>query len=113
MNVRFAVTIFSKDKQDYGILALAYDPFRKLSELDGMLYDASGEEIRDLESRDIKDYSDFSSYSLFTDNRMRIAELYYDKFPYTVEFTYEFEYNDCLNWPAMVFKRIFRSRSAF
>ena len=100
MKVRFAVTIFSKDKQDYGILALAYDPFKNLSELDGVLYDSSGEEIRDLESRDIKDYSDFSGYSLFTDNRMRIAELYYDKFPYTIEFTYEFEYNDCLNWPA-------------
>ncbi len=103
--VRFAVTIFSKDEQEYGVLVLNYNKFIEVADLDGVLYDASGEEIRGLESRDIKDYSDFTSYALLDDNRVRLAELYYDKFPYTVEFTYELEYNSYLNWPSWISRK--------
>ena len=103
--VRFAVTIFSKDEQEYGVLVLNYNKFIEVADLDGVLYDASGEEIRGLESRDIKDYSDFTSYALLDDNRVRLAELYYDKFPYTVEFTYELEYNSYLNWPSWLSRK--------
>lgn len=100
LQVRYAVTIFNKTMQDYGVLLLNYNKFSKVSDLDGALYDADGEEIRTLESRDISDYSDFSSYALLEDNRVKYAELYYDKFPYTVEFTYELEYEGYLNWPS-------------
>jgi transglutaminase-like putative cysteine protease len=100
LKVKIAVTIFSKDKQDYGVLSLTYNKFVEVSDLDGTIYDASGDEIRDLESRDVNDYSDFTSYALLDDNRIKIARLYYDKFPYTVEFTYELEYDGYLNWPS-------------
>ncbi len=95
-----AVTIFKKNKQDYGQLQVWYDNFREITSFEGKIYDKDGEEVRDLESRDMQDYSDFGDYSLYNDNRVKLAELYYDKYPYTVEYTYEIKYDGFLNFPS-------------
>lgn len=100
LTVKYAVTIFNKEQQKYGRLSIWYDKFRKISELDAVIYDAQGEEIRDLEKADIKDYSDFEKYFEYNDNRTKFIEMYYDKFPYTVEFNYELEYDGYLGWPS-------------
>jgi len=97
--VKYAVTIFSKEGQHYGRLSLLYDKFRSIDDLDGVIFDSKGEEVRDLESSDIKDYSDYANYSVYNDNRVKFVELYYDKFPYTVEFTYEITLEGYLSWP--------------
>ncbi len=99
LEVIYAVTIFNKDQQHYGTVSLWYDKFRTIEELDGKIFDKNGNEIRDLNDDDIKDYSDFESYSLYDDNRVKYVELYYDKFPYTIEFTYTYNYNGYLTWP--------------
>ena len=98
--VKKVVTIFSKDEQHYGRLMLWYDKFRDIDDLEGVIYNEDGEEVRDLEDHDIKDYSDFESYSVYSDNRVKFIELYYDQFPYTIEYTYEVSYNGYLSWPS-------------
>lgn len=98
--VLHAVTIFNKDKRDEGVLVLNYDKFHEIEELEGRIYNVNGEQIRDLEDEDIKDYSDFTSFSLYDDSRVRIAEMYHDQFPYTVEYYYEISYNGYLGWPS-------------
>ncbi len=97
--VTFVVTIFDKDAQDYGELDLPYDKFTEIDELDGMILDAKGDKIRDLDDDDIKDNSDLNNYSLYQDSRIKTAELYYNKFPYTIEYTYKISYNGYLEWP--------------
>ncbi len=94
-----AITVFNKDERDNGVIVIHYDKFREIDELEGKIFDANGEEVYELESKDIKDYSDFSSYSLYDDSRVRVAEMYYDIYPYTVEFYYEVSYNGYLGWP--------------
>jgi transglutaminase-like putative cysteine protease len=36
---------------------------------------------------------------LYDDTRRKTAELYYDRFPYTVEFSYELSYSGFVDWP--------------
>lgn len=96
----YAVTIFTKEKQHYGELQLSYDKFRTISDFEGTIYDADGEEIRDLRKSDTDDYSAISNYSLYEDARVRSAELYHDKFPYTIEYSYEIRYQNFIGWPA-------------
>ncbi len=98
--VKKAVTIFNKSEQQYGVLNLWYNKFHEINDLEGIIYDSEGEEVRDLESSDIKDYSDFESYSVYSDNRVKYIELYYNRFPYTIEYTYEIRYNGYLHWPS-------------
>lgn len=95
-----AVTIFNKEEQEeYGKLFLWYDQFREIDDLDGAIYDANGNEIRGLNDDDIKDYCSFSSFAFYDGTRDKTAELYYDKFPYTVVFTYKLYYDGYLEWP--------------
>jgi Domain of Unknown Function with PDB structure (DUF3857)/Transglutaminase-like superfamily len=93
------VTIFNKDGQHYGDLTLAYDKFRSVDDLDGRILDANGEEIRELDDEDINDRSDVSIYSLYEDSRIKEAELYYNKFPYTIEYKFKISYDGYINWP--------------
>ncbi|HEY6951110.1 MAG TPA: DUF3857 and transglutaminase domain-containing protein, partial [Bacteroidota bacterium] len=96
---KLVVTIYNKDGQEYGEMVRQYGKFSKIVDFSGVLYDAAGEKIRELESKDINDYSAFSDYSLYEDTRMRIGRLYHDRYPYTVEFTYEISYDGPLEWP--------------
>jgi hypothetical protein len=98
--VKRAVTIFKKEKRDYGELFVTYDKFSEIDNFEGKIYDASGEEIRELEDKDIRDFSIFSGYTFFSDNRAKHAELYHNQYPYTVEFTYELSNKGNLNWPS-------------
>ena len=83
--VKYAVTLFKPTEKKYGRLILDYDKFRKVEDLDGTIYDANGDEIRTLNDRDIDDYSSVAGYSLYEDDRVKVAELFYDRFPYTIE----------------------------
>lgn len=105
LKVKFATTIFKKEKRDYGYLVLWYDKFQEIEELEGTIYDANGEKVRELESDETKDYSGSGGLSLVTDSRAHVAELYYDQYPYTVEYSYEYSYNGYLNWPVWMSQR--------
>ena len=93
------VTIFSKDDRDEGEMVVYYNKLMDLTDLDGALYDAEGNKIRSLGKEDIKDYSAINGYTLYADSRVRVAELYHDQYPYTVEFTYDLRLSGYINWP--------------
>ncbi len=94
------ITVLEPAGQSFGELVLPYDSFRQLDNLDGALFDADGKEIRSLGSSDVSDYAATSGTSLYEDNRVRIAKLYHNTYPYTIEFEYEFEYHGYINWPS-------------
>ena len=97
--VRFAVTIFKKEKRDYGVIILGYDKFSKIKNFEGTIYDSTGKEVRTLESDEKKDYSAVSGYSLYEDTRMQVAEMYHNQYPYTIEYRYEYVRNGYFYWP--------------
>ncbi len=97
--VRRVVTVLSAEGREAGRLMLGHDSFRKIKDLDGRLLDARGEEIRDLGKQDVSDYSAIQGFSLYEDNRVRVAELYHGAYPYTVEFEYEIEHDGLIGWP--------------
>ncbi|MGE5498598.1 MAG: DUF3857 domain-containing protein, partial [Syntrophothermus sp.] len=97
--VRFAVTIFNKESRDHGSLNLWYNSFSSIKSLEGVIYDSEGKEVRELEKADVVDISDFSDFSYYDDTRIKHAEMFYDRYPYTVEFTYEKKLKGYINWP--------------
>jgi len=95
----YAVTIFRKDKESEGEIGLHYDKFKELGSLDGTIYDAAGNVVRELSSNDIKDESAISDYSIYEDSRVKKAAMYYNRYPYTVEYVYEYTYRGGPSWP--------------
>ena len=102
LKVLTAVTVFDAQGRDAGELILWYGHYSKIKNLDGRLLDANGKEIRDLEGKDTHDFSAVDGYSLAEDYRKRTAGMYGDRYPYTVEYSYEIAYNGHLAWPGWI-----------
>ncbi len=100
LQVRVAFTILNDKGREFGKVYVGYDKLRQLADLRGWLFDAQGKKIRDLKKSDTNDYSAIADYSLYEDSRVRVAELYYDTYPYTVAFEYELNYNGLISWPS-------------
>jgi hypothetical protein len=99
LTVHRVITIRRSEGRSHGRLVLPYDKFRRIQSLKGRIRDASGEVVRRLTDADTKDYSAISDFSLYEDHRVRVAELYHSRYPYTVEFEYEIAYDGLLSWP--------------
>jgi hypothetical protein len=97
--VHRVVTVLGPEGRGYGEQVVYYDRLHKLRRLEGQLRDARGKVLRKLRNSDEEDYSAISGYSLYEDNRVRVARLLHDQYPYTVEFLYELEYDGLLNLP--------------
>jgi transglutaminase-like putative cysteine protease len=98
-HVRRIVTVLRPEGKDFGELTLPYDRFRTIAELNGTLYDSQGKEVRSLGNDDVADYPATSDYSLYDDNRVKMAAIYSGTIPYTVEYSYVFRFDGYLGWP--------------
>ena len=99
--VHRAVTVLNADGRDASELYVGYDDrLLHLKKLRGQIRDAQGKVIRKLKKGDLEDYSAISGFSLYEDNRVRVARLYHDIYPYTVEFEYEVGFNGVIAWPS-------------
>ena len=98
--VRRAVTVLRPEGRDKGELQIFYDDrLRHLTRLTGRIHDAGGKVVRTLTKDDQEDGSAISGYSLYENERVRVARLYHHTHPYTVEFEYEIRYDGLINWP--------------
>ncbi|MFZ5973614.1 MAG: DUF3857 domain-containing transglutaminase family protein [Bacteroidota bacterium] len=84
-----AITILSPAAKNYAVETVWYDPFHTIKSFKGTVYDAAGGVIKKLKASDILDRSYFDNASMFTDNRIKEADLMQSQYPYTVEFEYE------------------------
>lgn len=87
------LTILNAQGNDMAQKVLFYSKLIKVKSFQGNLYDKDGNLIRKLKQSEIYDQSAVSGYSLYEDNRIKVADLKYGSYPYTVEFTYELYYD--------------------
>lgn len=83
-------------RETVGALRVVHGGFRHLRRFEGTLRDAEGRVVRTLGRRDAEDAA---LGSLYEDLRVRSAELYADRYPFTVEWAYEIEHRGVLGWP--------------
>ena len=86
-----AVTILNANGKRYAREAVGYDRLSKVSYFKGAVYNADGELIKRLKSSEIFDRGMYDGYTLFSDARMKTADLSQGEYPYTVEIEYEVE----------------------
>jgi hypothetical protein len=97
--IRRVVTVLNPKGRGEGQLVVSYGRLRRLKKLTGRLIDAGGTLVRRLEQADQEDRSAISDYTLYEEERVRVAGLYHDIYPYTVEFAYEIQHEGLINWP--------------
>lgn len=91
VRIRMVLTILNENGKDYATQAVYYDKFRKVNYFKGSLYDAKGNVIKKLKPSEIYDQSAISGFSVYEDNRVKVANLSTGQYPFTVEFEYELE----------------------
>ncbi len=97
--VHEVLTILSPKAKANAYQAVFYDKLIKVVSLKANVYDQNGVLIKKLKLNDFEDRSAISGFSLFEDNRMKVADLTQQSYPYTIEMEYELSYNYLFLYP--------------
>lgn len=95
-----AITILDSKGRDHAIKVIAYDQLTKVVRLRASVYDGSGKLIKKLKLSDFEDRSAVSGFTLYQDNRIKIADLSTTHYPFTIELEYELDYKFLFYIPA-------------
>lgn len=93
------ITILNANAVGYAKKVLFYDKFNIVKSFKGTAYDATGKVINKLKTSEIYDQSVYDGFTLYSDNRLKKADLSQGSYPYTVEFEYEMEHRALLYAP--------------
>lgn len=91
---KVAYTILNEEGDRYAQLVVGYDKLRKVTLIEGNLYDAMGNLVRKAKNKDVLDFSAVQDISLFDDNRVKVIDFAYHSYPFTVEFETEVRLNN-------------------
>lgn len=97
--VKKAVTIYDKEDKDLATVVLDYGDFKTINYLKANIINKNGQVVRSYSLNDAADYSTAWGSTFFSDVRLKVLEMPYSIFPYTVEFEYQQTYSGLLNLP--------------
>lgn len=100
LQYHYALTILNEAGDKYSSFVEYYDKLRKVTSIEGTLYDAFGNELKKLKSKDVMDLSAVDDISLMDDNRKKVHDFYYKSYPYTIEYKTEIKFNNSFNFPS-------------
>jgi Domain of Unknown Function with PDB structure (DUF3857) len=98
----YAITILNENGDNWAVFSEYYDKLREVSSVEGYLYDAAGNQLKKMKSKDLEDLSGVSDISLIDDNRIKRHNFYYKVYPYTIEYTVEIRYKHTMYFPMWV-----------
>ncbi|MCH2045793.1 MAG: DUF3857 domain-containing protein [Saprospiraceae bacterium] len=98
------ITILSKEARLSGDFIAFYDQSSKIRQIDYRIYNQHGQLIHKANKKEIKDQAAISNATIYSDNRVK----YYQApeqitYPYTVELSYNIEYNNTFQFPRWFF----------
>lgn len=96
---KYALTILNENGDDNAALVEYYDKLQKINSIEGALYDAAGNQLKKLKSREIMDLSAVDDNNLMDDSRRKVHQFYYKSYPYTVEYEVQTKFNNTLFFP--------------
>lgn len=89
--VHFAITVLNRSGEKLANLMIHYDKSKKVDINEVICYNSSGQINKDVGKKNIHDVSNHGSYSFFSDSRTRYVSISSGKYPFTMEYEYEFE----------------------
>ncbi|HKK40778.1 MAG TPA: DUF3857 domain-containing protein [Bacteroidales bacterium] len=96
--IRKAITILDKQGEDQAILLEQYDKDSHINIKQVVLYNKDGKKIKTIKQSEIIDAPAFSSYELFSDDRLKAFRPDQAEYPYTVEYIYEVTLNNLISY---------------
>ncbi len=94
------ITILNAKGGEHAIQWVFYDKLIRVASLKAIVYDKNGVLVKKLKPADFKDQSAISGFSLYEDNRVKIADLSNGNYPYTIEFEYSLDFRYLFHIPS-------------
>jgi len=95
-----AITILSQNAESSAVLSEYYDKFSSVYNIKATMYDAKGVKIKSYKTSDCKDESITDNGTMYDDNRMKKLVFLNSSYPFTVEYSYQKDYNGYLGFPS-------------
>lgn len=89
---KYVITILKESALERSIFKEYYSKHTKIGDIEGTIYDADGKKVRRIKNDEIRDFSAISGFSLYDDSRRKLIDPKYNKYPFTVEYTYTRKY---------------------
>ena len=99
---RYVITILNANGNKWADFYEYYDRHRQIESAEGMLYDASGRQLKRVKKKEMEDLSAVSDANLIDDNRIKHHNFYHKVYPYTIEYNVEIKYKSTLFFPNWV-----------
>lgn len=96
---KYALTILDQQGDEYAEYMNNYSSLEDLSDIEGVLYDATGKKIRTVKKKDLGDAPITDGFSLMLDDRIKKHNFYHRQYPYTVEYSDEQELKNSYHLP--------------
>ncbi len=96
---RLLITVMNSNGKDAADLAIDCSSSVKLTKFQGIVYDASGKDIRKISKSDLK-RTEYSSINLADDSYYYFYEFSQPTYPYSVAYDYETESNGFISYPS-------------
>ena len=89
----YVITILNESGDEHSGLEIYYNNLTKIKDIKGTLYNAAGNIVLKLKSKDIIDQSAVDDNNIAEDSRVKTHNFNYKQYPYTVEYEVETEGN--------------------
>lgn len=98
--VRRKIRINNKDgKKAIGTIIIGESDFHSVSDIEAVLKNLDGEIIKELEDEDILESSMISDYYSYNNEKVKYFELFHDRYPYTIDYSFRIQYETHFFWP--------------
>lgn len=87
-----AITILNARGLSHVDLFFSYNSLSRVSNLKGRIYDGDGNLVRELRHDEFSDRSYRPGFAVYSDTRVVSTDLYYNQYPFTVEYEYSIVY---------------------
>jgi hypothetical protein len=101
IKVHLVLTLLRASAVENANLSLYYDRFSKVKSIKFVCYNATGIQTKKSKSSDIIDESAISYGIFYEENRVKKVKLLPDSYPVTVEYTYEIDLSEFIEYPSM------------
>jgi hypothetical protein len=99
LHVSRMITILNADGLYHSSVTIPYNNFITVRNLSAEIFNAGGDRIRRVRSREFEDESMVSSISLAEDSRKKTAELVHNQYPYTIKIEYRLDLSGFIQPP--------------
>lgn len=99
LRVRRVEQILNEKAKERGEIIVEESPFIKCKKLFGQIRDAAGTVVKKTDKKDINKAQVSVGYALYEESRYQWIELYWNSYPYTIEYEYEVEMSSLFFWP--------------